>query len=180
MGLCSCCRKYDAPTTSMITKQMEALNHMFSGKQKRKGAPSAAQTPFRFKLCTIRKFSHDGWYAAPAQYQTDKDTSDARSRVANRVGNTGTLNIFFKSLSHSPKDSKLNLNGKATFPYFLPGPNQVKKGLSPGHQLGNDGVVVDGKLIAGATFKGKKLKFGLGGNFTTALEVGHWLSAFHT
>lgn len=117
------------------------------------------------------------WYRAPDQQISGEAVNIDRDRkVANRIGGTGTLNMWVKALNINAAPDVL-LNGIATFPFWLPGQNQIGPLPFQGYGLGNDGISVDGTVLPGATNNGAPI--GRDNPSSPAHEIGHWVSVFH-
>lgn len=155
----------------MFVKQMELVNKVFSGAA-RKGDNRGVDTKFRFRQCFKQVIESTPWFTAPTQdaVKVEGHEIDNQSRVKHHIGQTGTLNMYIRPLEDG-------LSGIATTPTFLPGKHQIKKMPFAPYSVGNDGLIVDGAQLPGATKEGKALKEGYA---TAPHEFGHWLGAWHT
>lgn len=161
---------------------MESMNAIFSGTRPGTG-DKPVDTDFRFKRCATRYVEDTDWCKAPDQNKVDKSERagngniDRVRRIANRIGGTGTLNMYLKPLNLGRPKGTGGLNGIATFPFYLPGPNQVSLPWS-NYELGNDGISIDGSRLPGTT-NNNVLTTDTTPS-TTPHEAGHWLAVFHT
>lgn len=156
------------------------MNDIFSG-ARTKGNSHGVDTKFRFKRCMTRFVEDTDWYTAPDQFMVQQGETkffDFHRKRANHVGGTGTLNMYIKELNLGPPNSG-NLSGIATFPWEMPGPNQLINPMED-YAVANDGTTVAGFALPGATLNGVPItKFRMN-HAVAAHEAGHWLSAYHT
>lgn len=139
-----------------IKRQIRVLNNAFAGRT----APTAANTPFRFRLKSIDRTRNTDWFNMNA-----RDSREARRAL--RQGDARHLNMYTTNFAGNLQ----GLLGFATFPEtYKKYPNLDGTVLFHESLPGGDAIYQDDE---GHTFNYAK-------GDTGTHEVGHWMNLYHT
>jgi Pregnancy-associated plasma protein-A len=141
----------DVPT-KWLRDQVTVLNAAYAGADPAGGA-SAANTPFRFELAGVDRFTNADWFNSGIGSEEEREM-----KTALHVGGADALNFYVTNAGGV-------YLGWATFPFWYAGdPTQ-------------DGVVVLYSSLPGGNCCGANV-YNQGDTGTH--EIGHWLGLFHT